>query len=639
MGIRLLVIEDDRDIAMMLERSLGKNGFEVRVATDGQAGIDAFKEGDFDAVLTDWLLPMRDGLAVVEAIRSLPGGDEVGIGLMSGVMSMSGIRETLHPDDARIDAFFDKPFSLSEIRDTMRKICRAQPERDETDEGEAATDDPGTDDDEPVESVPRPFIEENRAVRIEGEREVANILLALSRQVFTGVLTLQLLNSKTRVGFLRGVIVGAQDDRSNNMLGKRLERQGKISAEDLAKIDAEMTRSKMRFAEAALEIGAIDGMVIFEEIEAQARDCLEYVLTRDEAEVAIAIGQEHLKGLTAGAVDLLELLLTWARGITSDVEAQHWFIDNRDEILYAIEEPKAFERALSTFAEAELPSSFALLLPANLAIFGDGMRDVERARAIHVLWLAGMVGMEADRIKAGAMPTHQIENVEGEAAREDRILAARIQTLWVKVRHQDLYSFLEVSQDTSAEAIAAAVDVHASIYGPEALSGRVLGPARKAARELWNMLQRANDTLLVEEKRKQYDRDLKISAEARLGKGDPQEHLEHAKELLAEGQERRAVEILENWAQTKTDDSEFIVHLTFARHRLGVRLMEESREQMDTLMQSMGDDFDAVWMRYLMAVGEEDYEGSQRWLKAAAALNPDHPDVVASLKGVPDTEA
>jgi CheY-like chemotaxis protein len=633
MGIRLLVIEDDRDIAFMLERALSKSGFDVKVCPDGQAGIDAFRDGHYDVVLTDWLLPERDGLAVVEAIRSLPGGHEVGIGLMSGVMSVSGIRETLDGEDIRIDAWFDKPFSLSEIRSKLRQISRGAADGEDTDTGAAVGDsDPGTDDDADGVVIPIPFAAEGKFIELEGIREVAKILVALSRQVFTGMLTVQLLNSTCRVGFLRGVIVGAQDDRQSNSLGQRLLRRGKLTHEQLGQIDAEMTRTQKRFAEAALELDLLDGMIVFEEIEGQVLDCLNHILDQEDSEVSIVLGEEHLRGLGSGSVDLLDLLLAWARRTTNDSEAQRWFIDHREEPLYRLEEVQAFERALDTFEAGSLPDSFAMLLPANLAIFGDGMSDVERAKAIHTLWLAGMVGLEDDRTEAGELAPSQSVREEGDQAREDRILAARLMGLWQRVQDQNLYQFLEVSAGTSPEAIQAAVDVHASIYSPHALSGRALGPARKTARRLWQRLEEARATLLDGAKRSQYDAELALAAQAHSGVENADALFEQAKRLLDAGKEKQAVKNLEALFVLNPQDPVVGANLALARHRVGKRLLEDAHEMLDGFLLQAGDNFEVVWARVMLAVADDDEEAIKRWLSAAAEMNPDHPDVQASLR-------
>src|SRR5918999_5073406 len=66
---RVLVVEDDTDIAGVLRRSLDKEGYEVRVAGDGETALD--EAGDFepDAVVLDLGLPKLDGVEVCRRLR------------------------------------------------------------------------------------------------------------------------------------------------------------------------------------------------------------------------------------------------------------------------------------------------------------------------------------------------------------------------------------------------------------------------------------------------------------------------------------------------------------------------------------------------------------------------------------------
>ena len=66
----VLVVEDDRKIANLLERGLSKNGHRVTVAADGREGTKMMLNGRYDAALLDVLLPGMNGLAVLESVRS-----------------------------------------------------------------------------------------------------------------------------------------------------------------------------------------------------------------------------------------------------------------------------------------------------------------------------------------------------------------------------------------------------------------------------------------------------------------------------------------------------------------------------------------------------------------------------------------
>src|ERR1700682_3338868 len=69
MGIRILVIEDEDEIADFLLRGLREEGFTVERAADGDEGWHYLKTGTWDAVLLDWWLPGPDGLTLLKRFR------------------------------------------------------------------------------------------------------------------------------------------------------------------------------------------------------------------------------------------------------------------------------------------------------------------------------------------------------------------------------------------------------------------------------------------------------------------------------------------------------------------------------------------------------------------------------------------
>ena len=67
---RLLVVDDDAEMAEMVAESLGSRGYKVEVAVGGKAAIAALKKRPFDAVLTDLRMDEADGFDVLDASRA-----------------------------------------------------------------------------------------------------------------------------------------------------------------------------------------------------------------------------------------------------------------------------------------------------------------------------------------------------------------------------------------------------------------------------------------------------------------------------------------------------------------------------------------------------------------------------------------
>ncbi|MFJ6023165.1 sensor histidine kinase [Brevundimonas sp. NPDC092305] len=73
-GIRLLYVDDDRGLSRLVEKELGRHGYAVTCAPDGDAGLEILTQraADFDVVALDHYMPGRDGLDVLPDIQALP---------------------------------------------------------------------------------------------------------------------------------------------------------------------------------------------------------------------------------------------------------------------------------------------------------------------------------------------------------------------------------------------------------------------------------------------------------------------------------------------------------------------------------------------------------------------------------------
>jgi DNA-binding response OmpR family regulator len=120
---RVLVVEDDTDIAGVLRRSLDKEGYEVRVAGDGVTALD--EAGDFepDAVVLDLGLPRLDG---VEVCRRLRGDGDVPILILTARDAIEARVEGL---DSGADDYLVKPFEREELLARLRALLRRRPPR------------------------------------------------------------------------------------------------------------------------------------------------------------------------------------------------------------------------------------------------------------------------------------------------------------------------------------------------------------------------------------------------------------------------------------------------------------------------------------------------------------------------------
>ena len=120
---RVLVVEDDEDIALVLQRSLRMEGYEVRLAADGQAALDEAARFHPDLVVLDLGLPKLDGM---EVARRLRGADDVPILMLTARDALDSRVEGL---DAGADDYLVKPFERQELLARLRALLRRRPPR------------------------------------------------------------------------------------------------------------------------------------------------------------------------------------------------------------------------------------------------------------------------------------------------------------------------------------------------------------------------------------------------------------------------------------------------------------------------------------------------------------------------------
>jgi two-component system response regulator MprA len=122
MSARILIIEDEDRIRQFLQRGLSFEGYRVDAASDGQTGLDLFRENPPDLVLLDLMLPGMDGLEVCRRIRA---ASEVPILMLT---AKETIEDRVVGLDAGADDYLVKPFAFDELVARVRALLRrAQP--------------------------------------------------------------------------------------------------------------------------------------------------------------------------------------------------------------------------------------------------------------------------------------------------------------------------------------------------------------------------------------------------------------------------------------------------------------------------------------------------------------------------------
>lgn len=117
--MRILIIEDDSKIGSFLAKGLREAGFAVDCATDGEKGLELGLETIYDAAIVDIMLPKRDGLSVIEALRDQ--GVETPVLILSARQSVDDRVQGLQRGG---DDYMVKPFSFSELLARVQALIR-----------------------------------------------------------------------------------------------------------------------------------------------------------------------------------------------------------------------------------------------------------------------------------------------------------------------------------------------------------------------------------------------------------------------------------------------------------------------------------------------------------------------------------
>ena len=120
---RVLVVEDDEEIAQVLQRSLRLEGYEVRVSSDGEEALKDARAYLPDLVVLDLGLPNIDGIEVARRLRA---DDDVPILMLTARDALEARVEGL---DAGADDYLVKPFERQELLARLRALLRRRPPR------------------------------------------------------------------------------------------------------------------------------------------------------------------------------------------------------------------------------------------------------------------------------------------------------------------------------------------------------------------------------------------------------------------------------------------------------------------------------------------------------------------------------
>jgi two-component system copper resistance phosphate regulon response regulator CusR len=118
-AMRVLLVEDEPNVAHLIAKGLREQAYSVDVAADGEAAVFHAATSDYDAVILDVMLPLKDGFAVCRTIRDSGSGVPI---LM--VTARDAVDARIQGLDCGADDYLTKPFDFRELLARLRALIR-----------------------------------------------------------------------------------------------------------------------------------------------------------------------------------------------------------------------------------------------------------------------------------------------------------------------------------------------------------------------------------------------------------------------------------------------------------------------------------------------------------------------------------
>jgi two-component system, OmpR family, alkaline phosphatase synthesis response regulator PhoP len=119
---RVLIAEDEVTLAWVEQFNLESEGYEVRVAPDGRAVIDALESFEPDVLILDVMLPFLDGWSILANLRDMPNDRRPKVILVSAT---AGVVDRAKAEGLSVESVMSKPFDMDDLIDRVATLVKA----------------------------------------------------------------------------------------------------------------------------------------------------------------------------------------------------------------------------------------------------------------------------------------------------------------------------------------------------------------------------------------------------------------------------------------------------------------------------------------------------------------------------------
>ncbi len=656
MSLRVLLVENEDEVATVVEDALLDAGYFGARTRDGETALREFHAEAFDVVLVAGVLPGMSGIDVCAGLRAMPGTEQVGIVIMSAAFHTSDAMRDAYVR-AGADAFFHKPFVMEELVEGVAALVEHKRSLEVMEEAEVM----GDDDDAlgldveigrtaimpkpgalpvgvqaplpvAVPAVPEPFVGGSIANHV----DVVRALTAICRARSTGVLKLHDGGSRMELAVLRGVVVGGWDNLREHLLGERLWRRGILTADQMRRLNERISSKGERVAEALIALGLCDARTALTHIEDQARDRARRALAWKGGTISFDKGTLQVDKLAVASVDALEEILSYGLLPVHAALAKRFLVDRAATRVWRGAD---YDDGLVLYARLKPASP----LIAPLQVEGRTVEELvspfveDGGLDLYALWLAGVVRTDPDPTADPRPLPRPFTATEAAASVVDVDAVAKVAGALLRARGRTFYEIIGADPASTAESVAVRMRALREDVGIEVLGKARLGPARAAARELWSILDEAEHVLLDPERRAAYDEDVQSTRIAAQKAQDfrPEQDFLDGQMSLALGDVEGARDAFERAVAGKQGDSEYIAYLGWAIILEGKEPLTTGIAKLHEALHYNPQAMRPVFFMGLAAQRAGDIATARSWMEEAMRRAPDDADVKSALLALP----
>ncbi len=116
---RILVVDDDGEVRELLKDALEPMGYEITTAEDGGEGLELWRKGTWDLLISDLLVPKLDGIRLAEAVRATHP--------KARILVITAVAHSLEKElqAAPIDGWLPKPLSIARLKARVRELIES----------------------------------------------------------------------------------------------------------------------------------------------------------------------------------------------------------------------------------------------------------------------------------------------------------------------------------------------------------------------------------------------------------------------------------------------------------------------------------------------------------------------------------